>query len=119
MNEPVVIDRDALERLEEWGGRELIVKMLQIFLEHAPGRIDRIRSGSDRNALAEAERGAHSLKSSAGNVGARRLQRLAGELERRAAEGNAPEVRALLPRLEAAYVEARAALEAVAESLTD
>lgn len=118
MDESTVIDADALGRLEEWGGKELVRKMLGIFLEHAPERMDQIRSGAGEEALEEVERGAHSLKSSAGNLGVRRLQSRAAEMERRAADGDVDGVRALLPDLESAYAEGRAALVELADSLS-
>lgn len=118
MNDSVVIDTDALGRLEEWGGQDLILKMLQLFLEHAPERMDQIRTGIDGESLEVAERGAHSLKSSAGNLGARRLQSLAAEVEDLAAGGDAEGVLARLPDLETAYAEARAALSDVADSIS-
>lgn len=117
-NESVVLDTDALGRLEEWGGRDLILKMLQLFLEHAPERMEQIRSGADDDSLEIAERGAHSLKSSAGNLGARRLQSLAAEVEDRAAAGDADGVASMLSDLESAYAEARAALGDVADSIS-
>lgn len=117
-NRPVVVDRDALARLEEWGGRELMVNMLRIFLEHAPKRMEKIREGADSGPLSAAEDGAHSLKSSAGNLGARRLQSLAAEVENRASEGDVEGVTALLPDLEAAFDEARTALDEAIEDLT-
>ena len=118
MNESVVIDTDALDRLEEWGGRELMAKMLHLFLEHAPQRLDQIRTGVRDESMDEAERGAHSLKSSSGNMGARRLQALSARVEERAAAGDAEAVVEILPELESAYAEARAALEELAESIT-
>lgn len=118
MNESTVIDADALGRLEDWGGEDLIRKMLGIFLEHAPERMEQIRTGAGNGALDEVERGAHSLKSSAGNLGVRRLQSRAAEMEARAADGDADGVRALLPDLESAYTEGSAALAELAESLS-
>lgn len=119
MDETVVVDTDALSRLEEWGGRELVLKMLAIFFEHAPERIEQIRSGARDGQLEETERGAHSLKSSAGNLGARRLQARAAEMEEKAADGELDEVTALLPDLESAWAEALAALTDVRNSLSE
>jgi len=119
MDETVVVDTDALGRLEEWGGRELVRNMLEIFFAHAPERIEQIRSGADSGSMEEAERGAHSLKSSAGNLGARRLQARAAEMEERAADGELDAVTALLPELESAWAEAKAALTDVRSSLSE
>lgn len=106
-----MVDRDALTRLKDWGGRELIRNMLRIFHEHAPKRMEKIREGVDSGSLAVAEDGAHALKSSAGNLGARRLQSLAAEVERRASEGDGEGVADLLTDLQAAFDETRVALD--------
>ena len=66
----VVIDPQAHARLEEWGGAGLVTQMIRLFLENAPTRLDQVRKGLSEGGLAEAERGVHSLKSSAANVGA-------------------------------------------------
>lgn len=118
VDELAVIDREALERLKEWGGEDLVLKMLHLFLEHAPERMEQIRSGASDGALETAERGAHSLKSSAGNLGARRLQSLAAGLEDLAADGDGAGVRAMLPDLESAYDRTRRALSEVADTLS-
>lgn len=118
MNDFTVIDSDALGRLEDWGGQDLVRKMLGIFLEHAPERMEQIRVGAGNGALEDVERGAHSLKSSAGNLGVRRLQSRAAEMEARAAHGDADGVRSLLPELESAFAEGSAAVAELEESLS-
>ena len=54
----------------------------------------------------EAERGAHSLKSSAANIGAETLRTLATRMESAALEGNPDDARAILPEIESAYADA-------------
>jgi HPt (histidine-containing phosphotransfer) domain-containing protein len=103
MSDLPVLDRAALERLKEWGGDSLPGKMIDIFLGHAPERMAQIREGVASGAARTAEAGAHSLKSSAGNVGALRLQGLLEEMERLAEQGRIAELAGLLPGLESAF----------------
>ena len=118
MNDVAVVEKEALDRLREWGGDELVVKMLNLFLEHGPERVEQIRSGIESGTLEEAQRGAHSLKSSAGNLGARRLQAGAAEMEGLAGEGDLKGVQALLPELGTAFRDARSSLEEVLRTLS-
>lgn len=75
------IDRAALDRLEEWGGDRLLQQMIRLFLENSPERITQIRDGLGAGDASVVERGAHSLKSSAANVGAHEVSRLAQLME--------------------------------------
>lgn len=111
MSESVVLDPAALERLKEWGGERLLSQMVKLFLENSPTRMDQIRGGIGGGDIEEAEKGAHSLKSSAANVGAEELRAAAAAMERHASDKEEPAVTALLPTLEEAYARACAALE--------
>ncbi|MEJ2503996.1 MAG: Hpt domain-containing protein [Gemmatimonadota bacterium] len=65
-----------------------------------------------RGRPAGGTRAAHSLKSTAGNLGARALQDAAEQAEDRAAAEDGEAIPPLLDELEARYAQARAALEA-------
>jgi HPt (histidine-containing phosphotransfer) domain-containing protein len=118
MTDPHVLDPEALERLREWGGEKLLAQMVRLFLQNAPQRMDQVRSYRDGGDGKEAERGAHSLKSSAANVGARRVRELAAEIERAAGDGDHAAVTAALPDLEEAFSQAIRALESVAKEVS-
>jgi HPt (histidine-containing phosphotransfer) domain-containing protein len=107
-----VIDRQAHARLAEWGGPKLLAEMLRLFLENAPLRLEQVRKGLADGSLKDAERGVHSLKSSAANVGAVQVSRLAAQMESLAAGGDGAGVARQLPRLEAAYAAAQLQLAA-------
>ncbi len=109
--DPTIIDPAALERLEKWGGVSLSTEIVQLFLENGPSRVEQICEAMDEEDLTIPERGAHSLKSSAANVGARQLQALAGEIELAASDGDLGRVRELVPDLEEAFARATEALE--------
>jgi HPt (histidine-containing phosphotransfer) domain-containing protein len=69
----------------------------------------------DEDDLEVPERGAHSLKSSAANVGAQQLQDIASELELAASGGDLQRVRDLIPNLEQAYARAAGELAVIVE----
>ena len=80
----------ALERISRLGGEELVGRMIAAFMENATKRVGDARQAlgsGDRDGLGRA---AHSLKSSAANVGAERLRALAREIEE-GASGESPE----------------------------
>ena len=107
-----VIDPNAQARLQEWGGPKLVAQMIKLFLENAPVRLEQVRKGIAEGSLKDAERGVHSLKSSAANVGAMRVSRLAARMEDLAASGDAEAVAQNLPSLEAEFGAARTRLAA-------
>jgi HPt (histidine-containing phosphotransfer) domain-containing protein len=110
MNDIPLVDLAQMDRLKEWGGVGLQRKMIDLFLTHAELRLDQIREGVATGSPEKAETGAHTLKSSAGNVGAQRVQRLAQDVEALAEVGDMNELGALLPSLEDEF---RAACDAL------
>jgi HPt (histidine-containing phosphotransfer) domain-containing protein len=117
--DPNIIDPAALERLQEWGGPKLSNEIVRLFLEHGPTRMDQIRTAVDGDALDVPERGAHSLKSSAANVGAVHVQEAASQLELAASGGDLEGFRGLISSLEEAYAQAARELEMVVEEVTE
>jgi HPt (histidine-containing phosphotransfer) domain-containing protein len=77
--------------------------------------LDQIREGVSSDDAGKAEAGAHTLKSSAGNVGAKRVQLLARDAEELAETGDLDELKKLLPSLEEEFDAACGALKAVLE----
>ncbi|HSW30271.1 MAG TPA: Hpt domain-containing protein [Longimicrobiales bacterium] len=118
MTESQILEQSALDRLKEWGGEKLLAQMIHLFLTNAPGRMTQIRSGIEAGDIKEAEKGAHSLKSSSANVGAMHLRTVAADMERVAADGDAAAVSALLPPLQIAFSQAISALESVEKGLS-
>lgn len=88
-------DEASLERLRRFGGGKLLTQMIALFLEAAPTRLEAARSGVERGDASAVEMALHSLKSSAAQLGALRMQRLCerGEHEARAGSlANAPDI---------------------------
>lgn len=118
MTDSQIIDPQALDRLREWGGDKLAGQMVRLFLKNSGTRMDQIRGGVDGEDLEEAERGAHSLKSSAANIGAELLRTLATRLESAALDGDPDGARDLLPDLESAYSDAMEELKKIEREMT-
>ena len=93
--------------------------MVRLFLDNAPARLDQIRAGVQDGTARDAERGAHSLKSSAANVGAVALSRLAARMEDLAAHDDLAAVEGLRPDLNAAWERARARLTGILEETSE
>ena len=75
-------DARALDRLKRFGGGKLLEEMIALFLSVAPERMATARQAHEARDLPTLERAMHSLKGSAAQLGALRLQRLSGEGER-------------------------------------
>ncbi|MGH7668218.1 MAG: Hpt domain-containing protein [Gemmatimonadaceae bacterium] len=93
-------DDEAIARLLRFGGEPLLFEMIDLLAAGAPARLtvarDAIADGD-----AEAARGVlHSLKSSAGQMGAIGVQTLCERAEGLAAAGDVRGVAALLPALQ-------------------
>ncbi|MGW8266270.1 MAG: Hpt domain-containing protein [Longimicrobiales bacterium] len=117
MPDSPAVDRGAVERLRKWGGEALALRMIDIFLRYSPERVIQIRNGIAGEDAGEAETGAHSLKSSAGNVGAVRLQTLCQAVETLAHSEDFVGLKERLKELEEAYQEAREELEDLLEGM--
>ena len=115
MTDSEVIDVKAQARLQEWGGPKLLNQMIRLFLENAPTRIQQTRKGLDEGNQRDAERGVHSLKSSAANVGAMKVSALAARMEDLANGGDLAAVGGLMGELETAYSAAQTELAAILE----
>jgi HPt (histidine-containing phosphotransfer) domain-containing protein len=106
------IDVSALERLRKLGGEVLVSKMVDLFISHAEPAIQEASAGVGSGDLDVVRRAAHSLKSSAGNLGAQHVQRLAERIEQSAEHRNTAELKELMASLKEAYSEAKAQLRA-------
>jgi len=74
-------DADALARLERFGGLKLREELTTLFLQEAPERIASGRAAFAASDVAGVRAMAHALKSSAGQMGARRMQEICERVE--------------------------------------
>ena len=89
-------DDKPLAMLRRVGREALAAKMIELFLASAPERASAIEAEHAGGDLATAGRAAHSLKPSAGQLGAMRLQEVCQQIEDAARAGDAPAVGLLL-----------------------
>jgi len=118
MADEASVDPAALERLRRLGGEKFVKEMIDIFLDFIPKKIAQALEGQRANCLLEIEKGAHAVKSSALNMGAQNLQRLADRIERLAKEQQPELLPALLADLESEFSRVRAALQEHQRSLS-
>jgi len=113
-----IIDPAAAARLQALGGDRLLRQMIRLYVDNARERLQQIDGGlSPGGELVQAEAAAHSLKSSAANVGAMQVSALASAMETAALGGDGEAVRGLRDPLGDALAEAEARLNLLAEGL--
>ena len=111
MGEPLNLDPEALQRLQRLGGDVFVCKMIDLFLDYAGKRIAEARAAQVAGNFAAVEMAVHPLKSSAGNVGADRVQALAARSEALAETGPSEALTAALGELEQAFADIKPELE--------
>ena len=104
------LDISALERLRKLGGDALLSRMVDLFISHAEPAIEEASAGAASGDFEAVRRAAHSLKSSAGNLGAQHVQRLADTIEQTVEHHNVAELNELMASLKNAYAEAKTQL---------
>jgi HPt (histidine-containing phosphotransfer) domain-containing protein len=102
---PLMMDIDpaAVDRLRSVGGAALVEQIVRLFLENTPKRLATIRKGIEGEEWYTAERAAHSMKSTAGNLGIAQMQDLAGQLECSCECHRAEEASGLLAQIESGW----------------
>jgi len=81
------LDRRALDRLEKLGGKELIVRVIDQFLEKTPQRMDACCDRGLAGDLAALGTAVESIKSAASNLGATEVTDIASRIELMARQG--------------------------------
>lgn len=108
-----VLDDAALVRLHRIGGPDLVRRLIELYLSNVEDRIGMLTRGAAEGDASQVELAAHTMKSSAGNVGAIRLQQTAEALEASARSGVIDAL--LVARLVHEYEESAAALRQALE----
>lgn len=111
MHEPPNLDPEALQRLQRLGGDAFVCKMIDLFLDYAGKRIAEARAARDAGNFVAVEKAVHPLKSSAGNVGAARIQALAARIEALAEQGPSDALTVALGELEQAFAAVQPEIE--------
>ncbi|MCP3980657.1 MAG: Hpt domain-containing protein [bacterium] len=96
-------DWTMLSEVERVSGEKAVAEIVELFLEYGPQRLSSAREGvaaGDHDMLGQA---VHTLKSSAGMIGATRLHDVAARMERLIKTDRAEEGAKFLPLLESEY----------------
>jgi HPt (histidine-containing phosphotransfer) domain-containing protein len=110
MNQPCQIDPAALDRLRRLGGDEFAARMIDLFGSFGAQKIGEARRALEVANRAEVAKLMHSMKSSAGNVGAVEVQDLAARLEQLALQSQAS-LATVLQELELSFARTKLELE--------
>jgi two-component system sensor histidine kinase/response regulator len=111
MSDENSLDTAAIARLRKLGGDKFVGDMIDLFFQYAPQRLAAARAAAEAGDLQALDRAVHPLKSSAGQIGARRVEDLATQIERLAMDKQADTIRPLLPKLEEAITQVKPLLE--------
>ena len=116
MNETSNLDPAAMDRLQRLGGDEFVRKMIGLFVDYAAEKITAARQAMAEDNLPAVADAAHPIKSSAGNVGARKVQEIAQRIEQSARQSQREALPGLIAELEAAFAAAKTDLEQIKQS---
>lgn len=101
-----IIDMQVIQELLDIAGDddpELLLDLIDMFLEDGPTKVDRIVHGSQGQDLEDVTAAAHALKGSSGNLGAHHLMNLSEALQVAGRAADTDSVKRLVPELEVAY----------------
>lgn len=118
MNQEAPINSAAIDRLVKLGGLKFALDMMSLFASYGGQKLGEARQARHTGNLKALAEAVHPLKSSAGNIGATRVQALAETVESLAIADNTETAVAQLNELERAFVEAVAGLESERTRLT-
>ena len=94
-----LLDGAALSRLERIGGTKLVRRMIGLFMQHAGTHVESLRMTGACASHAQVRTVAHSLRTSAGILGAHRLLQVATDAESAATNGETKRVHVLTAEL--------------------
>ena len=106
MADPAVLDPAVIATLRQLtppGEPDVLTEVLQMFLDEFPPRMDRLRNAWASKNIEEMYRAAHSLKGSAGNVGAQRLMKVCSQLDEMGRSGDLTNTAPLVDALAIEY----------------
>ena len=97
--EPTLLDPAVFDRLRRIGGEALVQRMIDTFMGYAPGQMEIVTTSTRAGEVDVAGNAAHSLKSSAGNIGAMGLFDLCFQVEQAGRKGDVDNLPALAAEL--------------------
>lgn len=106
--DPLVIEN--LRQLNVDGEPDVLAEVLQLFLEDVPRRIAKLRAACEAGDAVEVYKAAHSLKGSAGNIGAKTLLAVCRQLDDRGRAGDLTGSEHLVDALDAEFAKVEVAI---------
>lgn len=114
-----IIDMTIVQELLDMcdGDHSSVAELIETFLDDSPVRVTEVQHGIQAGDLEQVERAAHSLKGSAGNIGATDLMEAAEALQLASHAGEVERVRGLGPGLELRWLSASRELRSLLDQL--
>lgn len=100
----------ALDEAQEEGEPDLIVELIDLYLNDAPQRVEAIRMAAAKSDGTLLKHAAHTLKGSSGSVGVRQVAEICKMFEQSDCTGSAARVEVLLQLLDREFAIAHKAL---------
>lgn len=117
MDASAIFDSAAIARLRKLGGDKFAAEMITLFLDYAGKKVAEAQAGQSAGDWKRVADATHPIKSSAGNVGALLVQKLAAEAEHAARTDQTNAAAAQVEALGQAFAAIRPLLEAEREKL--
>lgn len=109
--DPAVLD--SLRQLTPPGEPDVLKEVLQLFLDDVPARVERLRSAWQGGDAVAVQRAAHSLKGSAGNIGATDLLAVCRQLDDLGRVGDLSNAAPLVTALDAEFARVEAEIKSL------
>lgn len=116
MEPQAVLDEAVLASLRQLtppGEADILSEVLRLFLDEVPPRIERLRNALAAGDIQEVHRSAHSLKGSAGNIGAGPMFDVCKQLDERGKAGDRAGCAALVGALDVEFGKVESAIRRV------
>jgi len=103
--------RSGLKQLEEDYGKEMVAKIVEMFIPDAEARIAKLDQAIKQEDFRALEEAAHGLKSGAANIGAKEMSQLCQQLETQGELGQIGEAPEVMEKLVASWARVRTLIE--------
>lgn len=111
-----VLDPAVLATLRDLtppGEPDVLKELFALFLDDVPARIERLRAAWQAGDALAVQRAAHSLKGSAGNIGATQLHAVCALLDAQGRSGDLAPLASLVASLDAEYARVAAEMKSL------
>lgn len=98
------LNEDVIDKLRTIGGEKFVAEMFDLFLKHVPGKVAAAVAGAAAGNFVEVKAAVHSVKSSAGNIGAEQVLDIARQIEALESSDVEMSLPPLIIELEAAFI---------------